>query len=221
MGDLRVQRQPLHPIYGVGTSPTINTHFTLLRRGRATYYPVGVLVQFLSRTDRLPSLDAGVSRRRHSSSGSPNDLQCVHVAAVCYRVRGGEAEFLLVRTRNGRWTFPKGRVEQDATHADAAAREAYEEAGVSGSVESLPFSSYRHCKPRTLRSRGQIILVAAHLCKVKQLAAPLEKYRDPTWFNVAKAKRRLQKSRTSEFAAEVISVIDRATERIANPSPPS
>jgi 8-oxo-dGTP pyrophosphatase MutT (NUDIX family) len=171
-------------------------------------------VQLLSRKNCLPSLYAGASQSRRSSSRSPSNLQRVHVAAVCYRVRGGEPEFLLVRTRNGRWTFPKGRVDQDATNAHAAAREAFEEAGVRGSVEPVPFVCYRHCKPRRLGSRRQVILVDAHLCKVKHLTPPPEGYRAPTWFSVPKAKRRLQKSRTSEFAAEVISVIDRATERI-------
>jgi len=52
----------------------------------------------------------------------------IHVAAVCYRIKGDDLEFLLVRTRSGRWTFPKGGVDGDATNADAAAREAYEEA---------------------------------------------------------------------------------------------
>jgi 8-oxo-dGTP pyrophosphatase MutT (NUDIX family) len=172
------------------------------------------LAQFLFRKDRLPSPHAGASRFRRSSSRSPSKFQRAHVAAVCYRVRGGEPEFLLVRTRNGQWTFPKGRVDQDATNAHAAAREAYEEAGVRGSVEPVPFVCYRHCKPRRLGSRTQVVLVDAHLCKVKHLAPPLEEYRDPTWFSVSKAKRRLQKSRPPEFAAEVASVIDRATERI-------
>ena len=171
-------------------------------------------MQFLSGKDRLPSPYAGASRFRRSSSRAPSNLQRVHVAAVCYRVRGGKPEFLLVRTRNGHWTFPKGRVDQDATNAHAAAREAYEEAGVKGSVEPVPFICYWHCKPRRLGSRRQVILVDAHLCEVKHLAAPLEEYRDPRWFSVPKAKRRLQKSRPPEFAAEVISVIDRATERI-------
>jgi len=186
----------------------------LLRMRNTAYWVVGVLVQFASRKDFLPSLYSGASRFRRASSRSPSNLQRVHVAAVCYRVRGGELEFLLVRTRNGHWTFPKGRVDQDATNADAAAREAYEEAGVRGSVELAPFFSYRHCKPTRLGSRRQVILVDAHLCKVKRLATPLEEYRDPTWFSVPKAKRRLQKFRTSEFAAEVVRVIDRATERI-------
>jgi len=175
---------------------------------------VGVLLQFLSRKGGLPPANADASRFSPSSSRSSCNLQRVHVAAVCYRLRGGEPEFLLVRTRNGHWTFPKGRVDQDATNADAAAREAYEEAGVRGSVDPVPFVCYRHCKPRRLGSRRQVILVDAHLCKVKSLGPPLEQSRYPTWFSVPEAKRRLQKSRSPEFATEVLSVIDRATKCI-------
>jgi 8-oxo-dGTP pyrophosphatase MutT (NUDIX family) len=136
------------------------------------------------------------------------------VAAVCYRVRDGEPEFLLVRTRNGHWTFPKGGVDQDATHADAAAREALEEAGAKGWVEHVPFSSYLHRKPGRPKSLRHAILVHAHLCEVRQLVPPCEGYRNPTWFSVSRAKRRLSKFRTSEFAAEVSGVIDQATKRI-------
>src|SRR5271165_2413808 len=132
----------LLPINAVDTGLAINTIFMLLTMRSTAYWVVGVLVQFASRKDCLPSLYAGASRFRRSSSRSPSNLQRVHVAAVCYRVRGGELEFLLVRTRNGHWTFPKGRVDQDATNADAAAREAYEEAGVRGSVEPFPFICY-------------------------------------------------------------------------------
>lgn len=148
------------------------------------------------------------------SSRSKDLSQRVNVAAVCYRMRDQEPEFLLVRTRNGSWTFPKGGVDRDATHADAAAREAYEEAGVRGSVEHVPFVSYRHRKQRSLSSRRREVLVHAHLCKVERLHRPEEKYRNPTWFTAAKAKRRLKECRSSQYAAEVIKVIDRARERI-------
>ncbi len=119
-----------------------------------------------------------------------------------------------MRTRSGHWTFPKGGVDRDPTHADAAAREAYEEAGVKGSVDRVPFIAYRHCKPRRTRTRRQVVTVHAHLCEVERLVSPLEDYRDPKWFRPEKAKRQLQKFRSSEFAAEVIMVIDRAVERI-------
>lgn len=138
----------------------------------------------------------------------------IHVAAVCYRLTEGKLEFLLVQTRNGHWTFPKGGVGRDSSNADAAAREAYEEAGVKGWVEASPFVSYLHCKPAQLNSRSGAMLVDAHLCEVQRLDPPLEGHRNPTWFSHGKAKRRLRESRTPEYAAEVARVIDCAMERI-------
>src|SRR6267143_4634979 len=67
---------------------------------------------------------------------------CEQVAAVCYRIRSGEVEFLLVQTRGGRWTFPKGGAEPGLTHAQAAALEAFEEAGVHGRMEEASFAQY-------------------------------------------------------------------------------
>src|SRR5258706_7336546 len=65
--------------------------------------------------------------------------ECEQVAAVCYRVRGTEIEFLLVRTGSGHWTFPKGGVEPGLTHAQAAALEAFEEAGGARAVVGASF----------------------------------------------------------------------------------
>lgn len=175
---------------------------------------MGVLARFLPPHDWLPSALPDPSLFGSAGNRSRLNLQRVYVAAVCYRVRDGEPEFLLVRTRNGHWTFPKGGVGRDATPAAAAAREAYEEAGVRGRVDHRPFILYRHCKPRRRSARRHVVMVHAHLCEVQRLTTPLEKHRDPTWFSAAKAKRRLQKLRTSEFAAEVVGVIERATEHI-------
>jgi len=134
----------------------------------------------------------------------------IHVAAVCYRVKGDEPEFLLVRTRSGRWTFPKGGVDGDATHADAAAREAYEEAGVKGRIDLEPFHWYFHSKRGRFRSRRSMVPVHAHLCEVESLVSPKEDHRDPTWFKADKARRRLRENRSPELAGEVIQVIDQA-----------
>src|SRR5215467_11712748 len=70
----------------------------------------------------------------------------VQVAAVCYRVNGKDIEFLLVQTGGGRWTFPKGSAEPGLTHAQAAALEAFEEAGVHGRMEEASFARYARCK---------------------------------------------------------------------------
>ena len=131
------------------------------------------------------------------------------VAAVCYRRQAnGEVEFLLVRTRAGRWTFPKGGVDGDATSADAAAREAYEEAGVHGRVEALAFTWYLHSKKRDAHT------VIAHLCEVVSLDAPLEDYRAPRWFSAGKAKQRLREERLSPYVEELERVVDDALRRV-------
>jgi len=145
--------------------------------------------------------------------------ECEQVAAVCYRVRGAEIEFLLVRTGGGHWTFPKGGVEPGLTHAQAAALEAFEEAGVHGRMEEASFARYVRRKRRGSRvsvtsdSQNEIG-TSAHLCEVLRLVQPQESDRNPTWFSVEKAKKKLLEGRTSEFGIELIRVIDRAVGRI-------
>ncbi len=138
------------------------------------------------------------------------------VAAVCYRLnRQSEIEFLLVRTASGRWTFPKGGIDGDASAAAAAAREAFEEAGVRGRIEPSSFARYLHqkCNPfRRVRTRETA--VEAYLCRVLQLEDPLEIDRDPTWFSASRAKRRLREARAAKYGAELERVVDRAVERI-------
>jgi len=130
------------------------------------------------------------------------------VAAVCYQPHAGAIEFLLVQTRSGRWTFPKGGVEPGLTRAQSAALEAFEEAGVHGRMEELPFTQYRAGKADADR------LIHAHLCEVLRLGRPQEANRHPTWFSPHKAKRRLRQDRTPEKASELCGVVDRAVSRI-------
>ncbi len=136
------------------------------------------------------------------------------VAAVCYRVNGHGIEFLLVQTRGGRWTFPKGGVEPGLTHAQTAALEAFEEAGVHGRMEEASFARYLARKRIAGRSATTELAVNAHLCEVSYLGSPQESKRKPTWFPAEKAKRRLRNDRTPDDAAELLRVIDRAAARI-------
>jgi 8-oxo-dGTP pyrophosphatase MutT (NUDIX family) len=141
--------------------------------------------------------------------------KCEQVAAVCYRVRGVEIEFLLVQTRKGRWTFPKGSAMPGLTHAQAAALEAFEEAGVHGRMEEASFTRYVHPKGgNTQRSVVTEIAVSAHLCEVLRLGPPQEFDRNPTWFPADKAKRRLRDDRAPDFGADLARVVDRAVNRL-------
>ncbi len=107
------------------------------------------------------------------------------VAAVCWRRHPvtRALEFLLVRTSAGdRWTFPKGGLEpEDATPGAGAQREAWEEAGVHGSVDPSPLADYTHLAHLPDgSSRAQ--RVEAWLLHVTTEGGPHEPGRNPTWF---------------------------------------
>src|SRR3989454_863604 len=139
--------------------------------------------------------------------------KCQQVAAVCYRIRGGGIEFLLVQTRGGRWTFPKGGVDRGLPPAQAAPLEVYEGAGVQGGMEEFSF-------PRYVRRRGSgsssaiEVGVSPHLGEVLRLGPPQEFNRNRTWFSAEKAKRRLREERSPDYGAELARVVDRAVARV-------
>lgn len=65
--------------------------------------------------------------------------------ALPYTIVRGRAVFLLVTSRRtGRWIFPKGSISAGMTAWDSAAKEAMEEAGVTGSVGEAAIGSYRN-----------------------------------------------------------------------------
>lgn len=145
--------------------------------------------------------------------------ECEQVAAVCYRLGSEGVEFLLVRTRGSRrWTFPKGSTETGLTHAQAAALEAFEEAGVHGRIEEASFTRYvRRKKSDGRKSRGaseKETAVNAHLCEVSRLSPPQESNRDRTWFSAQDARRRLREGREAREGASFARVVDRAVERL-------
>jgi 8-oxo-dGTP pyrophosphatase MutT (NUDIX family) len=69
------------------------------------------------------------------------------VAALCWRRLRGDVEVLLITSREtGRWVIPKGWPIGGLTAPQAAAREAWEEAGVRGQVQSQPLGEFLYDK---------------------------------------------------------------------------
>lgn len=166
----------------------------------------------MSAANRVP-----IGRARSAGFFSPlrKRKASEQVAAACYRIRDGGIEFLLVRTRRGRWTFPKGGLEAGLTHAQVAALEAFEEAGVHGRMEVASFARYTRRKRRDNgQSAAAKIVVHAHLCEVLRLEPPQEANRNPTWFSAGQAKQCLLEDRSTHHGAELARVIDRAVARI-------
>jgi 8-oxo-dGTP pyrophosphatase MutT (NUDIX family) len=72
------------------------------------------------------------------------------VAALPYRVTAeGAVEVLLITSRRThRWIVPKGWTMKGLSAASAAAREAFEEAGVSGEIAAEPLGVFHYLKEK-------------------------------------------------------------------------
>ena len=65
---------------------------------------------------------------------------------LAYRIGSQQPEILLITTRKGHWTIPKGIVEPDLGPAESALNEAYEEAGVRGRLAAKSIGRFQYAK---------------------------------------------------------------------------
>ena len=70
------------------------------------------------------------------------------VAALCWRATPALEVLLITSLKTQRWILPKGWPHEGLNLADSAAREAEEEAGVTGEVTALPLGHYRYIKDK-------------------------------------------------------------------------
>lgn len=144
-----------------------------------------------------------------------NDDAPRQVAAVCYRRAPEGPIFLLVKTLDGKWTFPKGQIDPGMTGMEAAENEAFEEAGVTGAMETKPFAEYRYVKGNGKNSNGPEIVVNVFLLAVSEAKPPMEDWRDPQWFHPPEAKQALAEGRSERYAEELARIVDLAVGRLA------
>ena len=79
----------------------------------------------------------------------------IQVAALPWRKTEAGVEIMLITSRDtGRWVLPKGWPEVDEDLGGAAAREAGEEAGISGAVARKEVGRYYYNK---MRSSGEAV----------------------------------------------------------------
>lgn len=119
----------------------------------------------------------------------PSGATRVQVGALpIRRASDGSIEILLVTSRETqRWVVPKGWPIKGMKDHDAAAREAYEEAGVVGKVGKKSSGSYTYWK----RLPDHLVLCGVKLYRLeveRQLAAwPEQEQRRSQWFKPADA----------------------------------
>lgn len=116
----------------------------------------------------------------------------VQLGALCYRIRNGKPQVLLVTSRSSRrWVIPKGWPIPGHTTGAAALREAWEEAGVVGKLTGDALGLYTYSKSR--RSARLILAVAVYPVKVKRLedSFPETRQRRRKWMSPKKAAARV------------------------------
>jgi 8-oxo-dGTP pyrophosphatase MutT (NUDIX family) len=109
-------------------------------------------------------------------------------AALCYRIKNEKVQFCLVTSRrSGRWIVPKGWPMNGQTPMDAAATEAFEEAGVRGKIEPRPIGVFSYYK---VHSKNELPCIAVvYPLKVKKVFRtwPERKERNRKWLSRKKA----------------------------------
>jgi 8-oxo-dGTP pyrophosphatase MutT (NUDIX family) len=95
--------------------------------------------------------------RRRTETLAPPEVKSsaveIQVAAMPVRRKKGTHQVLMVTSSNREWILPKGNRSTRLTDAEAAAREALEEAGVSGTINTEALGSYLHRQANGNRKR--------------------------------------------------------------------
>jgi len=113
----------------------------------------------------------------------------VQYAALPYRVVDGHAEVMLVTSRETkRWILPKGRPEKRLKAHEVAAAEAFEEAGIVGTVVKDAFCHFASTK-RLKNGHELPCTIKVYLLKVKKQVDewPEKGQRERRWFTPGEA----------------------------------
>ncbi len=126
------------------------------------------------------------------------------VAALPWRMYDGRLQVLLVTTRETRrWVIPKGWPMPGKTPWEAAAIEAFEEAGVNGTVSELPCGSFKYRK-RSSRKVETMINVSVYALETagESKRWPEMSERKRKWFSPAEAASRVGEAALKQIIAE-------------------
>jgi 8-oxo-dGTP pyrophosphatase MutT (NUDIX family) len=130
--------------------------------------------------------------RRPVAAATAPDLEQIQparqIGALPWRRRQGSLDILLVTSRDtGRWVIPKGWPMRNLLDFNAAKQEAWEEAGVEGSIRRVPLGQFRYQK--RLPSGVRTCLTTVYgLCVLRELADWPERHqRRRRWFDRVEA----------------------------------
>jgi 8-oxo-dGTP pyrophosphatase MutT (NUDIX family) len=142
---------------------------------------------------RGKQFEAVVSVPFNVSPGSIATTPARQIAALCWRLRKGVMQVLLISSRDtGRWVIPKGWPIDGMNPAAAAAREAWEEAGAEGRVAEVELGAFGYDKQ--LKTASIPCSVSVFALQVRRLAHrfPEHKQRLRRWVAPEEAAKLVQ-----------------------------
>lgn len=142
--------------------------------------------------------------RRARADLTPAHPPSLQVAALCYRRSAKGLRILLITSRDtGRWVIPKGWPMRNRTEAQAAAREAYEEAGLRGEVEERSIGFYIYSK-RAGRTTAFPCMVRLYPLEAREILRKYPEFgqRRVKWFSPAKAARKVREPELAHLIRE-------------------
>lgn len=126
----------------------------------------------------------------------------IQTGALPWRLgpKNGIEVLLVTGRRSGRWTIPKGWPMPGKSLAEAAAQEAFEEAGVEGTVNPTPIGTFRHVKQQLVIGELEVNIVVHPMWVDRELPKwPELGQRRRKWFSAKNAAKRVDSPELAEL----------------------
>jgi 8-oxo-dGTP pyrophosphatase MutT (NUDIX family) len=125
-------------------------------------------------------------------------------AVPCRRGEDGPL-FLLITNRKGQWILPKGIIDPGETAEETALKEAFEEAGVRGTIAGAAIARYTYEKWDCLCEVEAFLL----LVEREEPDWPESEVRDRAWFRPAEARAAVKRKLAAvlESAEEALRIL--------------
>lgn len=133
--------------------------------------------------------------------GGKTDVR-TQFAALCFRFNGADLEICIVTSRKSkRWILPKGWPMHNQTPAQAAATEAWEEAGVRGQAIDHCLGAYSYTKPLSKNPTPVVVMIYPVAVKEVSDCWPEQHDRKRKWVVQRKAAKKLQEPELRRIVA--------------------
>jgi 8-oxo-dGTP pyrophosphatase MutT (NUDIX family) len=136
---------------------------------------------------------AATKKRRTAAIRAAGPVPHLQVGALCWRRSKNGMRVVLITSRDtGRWVIPKGWPMRNRTDAEAAAREAWEEAGLRGELSGRSLGIYIYLKMLATGVTTPCVVRVFPL-KVREMVRKYPEFgqRRIKWFDLDKAARKV------------------------------